>query len=200
MTPTAVVCCANSRPNTAMPIAAQAICHLRSKRSAKNTPISGPIGVGDGDDEGVGERLGDVDALRDQKRRHPAGEAVIADGLEQIVDHQHDGAAAIGRVPHLAPGAGLDARLRPSTVSGGGSSLPVSARILSLQLGDDPFGLGDAAVLREPARRFRQAAPDPPDHDRADRADNDDPAPAVEAEDRHRHQVARRGTRPPARR
>ena len=28
-----------------MPIAAQAICHLRSKRSANQTPMSGPSGL-----------------------------------------------------------------------------------------------------------------------------------------------------------
>ena len=44
-------------------------------------------------------------------------------------------------------------------------------------------------MLRQPARRLGQPAADPPDDERADRADDHDPAPAVEAEDGARHQM-----------
>src|ERR1700719_4019607 len=36
---------------------------------------------GHSDDRGVGERLGEIDTLRGEQGRDPAGEAVIADGL-----------------------------------------------------------------------------------------------------------------------
>ena len=76
----------------------------------------------------------------------------------------------------------------PAIGSGGGSSTP-SARIFVFQIRDQRLGFRGAAVLLQPARRFRQAAADPPDHRRADRADDHHPAPAVEPENRLRHQL-----------
>jgi hypothetical protein len=71
ITPTAVVCCENNIPNTAMPRTAHATCHLRSKRSADQWPDR----RGDGHDESVGERFRHLDPLRDEQRDHPAREA-----------------------------------------------------------------------------------------------------------------------------
>ena len=48
----------------------------------------------------------------------------------------------------------------------------------------DRFGLGNAALLCEPARRFRQAEPHPPDRDRANGVEQNDPAPARQTERR----------------
>ncbi len=90
----------------------------------------------DGDDEGVGQRFGHPDALRDQQRRHPAGEAVIADGLKQIVDHQHDGAAAIARRSTSPSRRRACARLRRRRFPAA-AALRRSARICALQFADD---------------------------------------------------------------
>ena len=101
------------------------------------------------DNESVGERLGDADALRDQERRHPAGEPVIADRLEQIEDHQHDGAAAIGRVPHLRSRRRACSRLRRRRFAAAAARAPVSARMRRSMSVDDALRL----------RRCGRAAP-----------------------------------------
>ena len=160
--------------------------------------------IGDRDDERVLQRAGDLDALRDQEGRNPAGEAVIADGLKQVVDHQHDGAAPIGRAPHLAPGAALGASLpassaSPSSTCGAGSGCWVSAATLLLHVAarcDRPPPA--RPCCGEPARRFGQAQPDPPDQHGAGRADDDHPAPAVEPQDGLRHQYPCQAAPPPA--
>ena len=55
--------------------------------------------VRDGDDEGIEQARAEVDSgLLGDQRRHPGGEAVKAEGLEELEHHQHDGAAAIGRL------------------------------------------------------------------------------------------------------
>ena len=58
-------------------------------------------GRGDGDDEGVLQALRDGDPLRDQERRHPIGEAVESDRLEDVEDDHHHGAGEIRALPYL---------------------------------------------------------------------------------------------------
>ena len=69
-----------------------------------------PEGRGDGDDEGVAQACGHLDAAGDQQGRHPAGKAVIARRLEQVEGDQHQGAAQIGRLPYLPKRAAFPAR------------------------------------------------------------------------------------------
>jgi hypothetical protein len=45
ITPTAVVCCENTSPDTAMPSEANASCHLRSQRSANQVADSAASGL-----------------------------------------------------------------------------------------------------------------------------------------------------------
>ena len=54
------------------------------------------------------------------------------------------------------------------------------------------FRFRGAALLREPARAFRHAPANRPHHQRAERADDHHPAPAVDAERRLRHQPPRK--------
>ena len=59
--------------------------------SAKLMASNGPNGVGDGDDEGIEQAAVQIDAgLLGDQRRHPGGEAVEAEGLEELEHHQHD--------------------------------------------------------------------------------------------------------------
>jgi hypothetical protein len=53
------------------------------------------------------------------------------------------------------------------------------------------IGFGQTSLLREPTRAFRQRAPDPPHKQRSMRADQHDPTPAIETEQRTRHQQER---------
>ncbi len=57
-----------------------------------------------------------------------------------------------------------------------------------LEIAHHAVGGLELAFLREPARTFRQRAANPPDEQRAVRADHHDPAPAVDAERRARHE------------
>ena len=77
----------------------------------------------------------------------------------------------------------------PATSCGGGSSAPVSARTWRSKSST----MRSASAIRPCCASQRgdsgRPAADPPDHERADRADDHHPAPAVEAEDRSRHQM-----------
>ncbi len=119
------------------------ICHLRSNWSAMAAASSGPNGAAMAMMKVYSQAAGDGDAALDQQGRHPVGEAVEADGLEQMKDDQHDAAGAVRRPPHFGEAA---ARRR-------------WARALSLR------------VLREPAGAFGDAEADPPDQDRTSRAE-----------------------------
>ena len=108
---------------------------------------------GNRDDDGVGERFGEGDPLRDQQCRDPAGEPVIADRLHQLKDDQHGRAALIGRPENLPQRAGglLD-------LAGQGLRRRQRAADFALDPGldhaGDPVRICMAAVLGEPTRRF----------------------------------------------
>ncbi len=125
----------------------------------------------------------DRDALRVKQHRHPRAKAVHAEGLAEIEERQHHGAAEVAALPYLRPGSAALAGRRGS----------VDARRLQFASGfrdhatldrvDDLASLGIPALALEPARRLGQAAPHEPDQDRARGPDDHDPAPAVEAQD-----------------
>ncbi len=152
-------------PNTAMPMQDRQTCHLRSIRSANSAADQREQRIGEGDDEGILQRLRHMDALGDQQRRHPVGEPVEADRLEEIRHRQHDGAAAVGRGEdlHQVAVAGVlhHRRLRLRQGPAGFRGDP------GLDRAHDLVGFLQAALLRQPARRFRQPEADEPDDDRA---------------------------------
>ena len=71
---------------------------------------------------------------------------------------------------------------------GGGSGRPYSRLDLRFDCAQDPVGLAEPSMLGEPARAFRQAAPQEDDDWRGNRTDQHHPAPALEPQGRRRHE------------
>ncbi len=144
---------------------------------------------GDGDDEGVEQALAQLDAglLRDQ-RRHPGGEAVEAEGLEELEHAQHQRAGAIRLHPDLgeAPlvlhvhGVALHRRRQR-----GPAEVGLHPRLHGAR---DRVRLRQPPVLDQPARALGHLAAQHPDEHRPHRADRHHPAPAVDAERAPGHQ------------
>ena len=141
--------------------------------------------IGEGDDEGIFQALGDGDALLDQQRRHPIGKAVEAEGLAEIEHHEHHDQRKIGRLEQVAETD--HRRCGRSAALGYGFRFPARAG-RSLERAHDGHCLRAAAMARQPERALRQVQPQDPDHHARGGADQDHPAPAVEAHGRQRHQ------------
>ena len=75
-----------------------------------------------------------------------------------------------------------------SSGPGGGSGLPYSAATFASMRLEHAIRFGEAAVLGEPARAFRQAAAQEHDDRRGERADQHHPAPALDSERRRGHE------------
>ena len=133
--------------------------------------------IGGGDDDGIGQRSGDGDPLRQQERRHPTGKAVIADHLKHLEHDQHHRALEIGRAENLRVGAAFALDLvvehvRRRQRTAGLRGYPV------LDHPRDPLGLFGAAMLGQPAWRFGQRKTQEPGDDRAARTDHGHAAPS----------------------
>ena len=158
------VSCENAAPNRMIARDAPQMIHLRSKPVGKARGEQRRDRIGEGDDEGILQALGDGDALLDQQRRHPVGETIEAEGLAEVEHHEHHDQRQIGRLEQVAEadrrgGACAGARLRIGFGRAGQDRRQASslARILRASLG--------SAVACQPERAFRHdtaAAPRSP--------------------------------------
>ncbi len=79
-----------------MAAAVAMITVLRSNLSPINSPMIGPTGAEMAMMDEYSRAVRDGDSLLDEECRHPVGETVEADCLEDVKDAHHDGALAVG--------------------------------------------------------------------------------------------------------
>ena len=116
--------------------------------------------IGERDDEGILQALGDGDAFFDQQRRHPIGKTIEAKGLAEIEHHEQHDERQIGRLEQVgktrlcrrrAPAASAGVRLRARR-----SQAPAEASSLRRILSPRRPGHGAPARADFPARNSRR--------------------------------------------
>ena len=148
----------------------------------------GAEGSANGNDERVLQAGSGPDARGDQQGGNPGSEAVVADSLSQMENHEHERPPQIRRTKDLNEFDASAWGLLRGSLEHGGRKFGAQLRRHSLfHIRDGAFRFGYVAASDQPARTFRNAPPDKPDEYCADRAEQDDPTPAINAERAARH-------------
>ena len=149
--------------------------------------------IGERDDEGILQALGDGDAFFDQQRRHPIGKTIEAEGLAEIEHHEQHDQRQVGRLEQLgktalsprAP-AHVLRRASPWRAGAGAATEASSVRRILTASSVLPWRASQSGLSGTYSRSTQITM-------LRGGADQHHPAPAIDPVGRQRHQPPRQG-------